>query len=467
MEIIDRILNKTTMYRLVLYGLFVLIAVAWIESLFGLIRFPIISFVLYLGFCISISGIISLGFAKILKVTIGQESWLITALILFLIVDYPRNSTEVAQVLGILVLAQAGKYIFQWKKLHIFNPAAMATFTAGLLGSGMASWWVGSKNMLPAVVFVGFLVVKKIKREKLVILTLLLASLWAWFEKVPLQYVWLSGPLIFFATIMLTEPITGANNKLNEIVMAMVVGLTYHKGPEISLLFGNLCMFFLAKKRAYIIYLIEKKNLGGEVWSFKFKSKETIKFKPGQYMEWTLARVKIDGRGNRRYFTIANGPDDAFLQLVVRIPETRFSQYKQRLLQMDLNDEMKISVASGDFVISKKDKMAWMAGGIGITPFASMATNISRNNLKPILVYINKNNNFPMALEIENTGIPVYRHTTDRNGYLEKDIVAKVIPDYKNRIFFVSGPGGMVARYKNDLREMGVKKIVTDYFPGF
>lgn len=467
MEIIDQILNKITMYRLVLYGLGILIVIAWIESLFGLIKFPVTGFLLYLLFCILVSAATSWMLAKIFRAIPGQESWLITALILFLIVDYPRNSSEMIQVLGILILAQVGKYIFQWKKLHIFNPAAMATFVAGLFGSGMASWWIGSKNMLPAVVLVGFLIVRKVKKEKMVAMTLIIATIWMLIGKIPLQYAWMSGPLIFFTTVMLTEPITGANNGFLEVIMAIIVGFIYHIGPELSLLVGNLAIYLLAKKRAYVVELVKRENLGGEVWSFEFRANESVRFIPGQYMEWTISGVKLNSRGNRRYFTLANGSDCEVLRLVVRIPNVGSSDYKQRLLDYILGEKIKIAGASGDFVARWDHKMAWIAGGIGITPFASMASVYKGGEKKPILIYVNKGNDYPLAFEIEEKGVPVCRYNTDEHGYLDKNTIERMVPDYLERVFFVSGPGGMVAKYKKDLKEMGVTRVITDYFPGF
>ncbi len=457
------------MYKTVLYGLLVLCLVAFVESVFGWLKFSPLSLAEHFVVCITVSGLMAWILAKVFRATLGQESWLITAVILFLIVDLPRTNSEWWQVVAILALAQFGKFILQWKKLHVFNPAAMATYFGGLAGSGMASWWVGSRSMLPTVAIVGFLVVRKVKREKLVLIVMLEASIMTWFSGGQAQYLWLSGPLVFFATIMLTEPITGATNLKTEIIMGLIVGLAYYKGPEQALLLGNLVVYILAKKRFYLIEFVEKQELGDGVWKFVFTATEKIAFKAGQYIEWTLPGVKIDMRGNRRYFTLANGPGNEHIELIIRVPESDCSQYKKRLLQIRPGEEVKVSLVAGDFVAKKEEKMAWLAGGIGITPFASMAKDLDKISsiVRPVLLYVNKGDNFPMATEIENSGVTVVRHNTDKYGYLEDEKIKELVPDFKERVFFVSGPGGMVARYKNSLTKMGVKKIVTDYFPGF
>ncbi len=46
-------------------------------------------------------------------------------------------------------------------------------------------------------------------------------------------------------------------------------------------------------------------------------------------------------------------------------------------------------------------------------------------------------------------------------------MIKKKVPDYKNRMFYISGPEPMVDAFKKMLVRMEVKKIKTDYFPGY
>jgi glycine betaine catabolism B len=47
--------------------------------------------------------------------------------------------------------------------------------------------------------------------------------------------------------------------------------------------------------------------------------------------------------------------------------------------------------------------------------------------------------------------------------------IAVDVPDYKERLFYISGPNSMVIAFETNLRKIGVRKnqIITDYFPGF
>jgi ferredoxin-NADP reductase len=58
---------------------------------------------------------------------------------------------------------------------------------------------------------------------------------------------------------------------------------------------------------------------------------------------------------------------------------------------------------------------------------------------------------------------------TGDKGFLTAEKVKNFVPDFKNRIFYLSGPHGMVAAFEKTLSQIGVPKlqIKTDYFPGF
>ena len=54
-------------------------------------------------------------------------------------------------------------------------------------------------------------------------------------------------------------------------------------------------------------------------------------------------------------------------------------------------------------------------------------------------------------------------------GKFDSSILTKIIPDFKYRIFYISGPSQMVKEYKKVLVLNNVKRnqIRTDYFPGY
>ena len=56
-----------------------------------------------------------------------------------------------------------------------------------------------------------------------------------------------------------------------------------------------------------------------------------------------------------------------------------------------------------------------------------------------------------------------------RNGLITAETIKKEIPDFSNKIFYLSGPHGMVNAFEKTLKSMGIrrKNIRIDFFPGF
>jgi ferredoxin-NADP reductase len=49
---------------------------------------------------------------------------------------------------------------------------------------------------------------------------------------------------------------------------------------------------------------------------------------------------------------------------------------------------------------------------------------------------------------------------------ITKELLEAQVPDHHEREWYISGPQGMVARYKTLARSCGIDRIKTDYFPG-
>jgi len=58
---------------------------------------------------------------------------------------------------------------------------------------------------------------------------------------------------------------------------------------------------------------------------------------------------------------------------------------------------------------------------------------------------------------------------TGARGYIDAAMIAREVPDYKERSFFISGPRSMVDAFQQTLHGMGIprRRIKTDFFPGF
>src|SRR5690242_3550293 len=118
---IDYLLDRVTMYRLVLYVLVGFVAIALVLSFFQLLPFSSLSLILSTLFFVVICGAANIILAGIFAVPANIESTYITALILALIID-PAKSLDGFIFLGwAAILAISSKYVLALNNKHIFN----------------------------------------------------------------------------------------------------------------------------------------------------------------------------------------------------------------------------------------------------------------------------------------------------------------------------------------------------------
>jgi ferredoxin-NADP reductase/Na+-translocating ferredoxin:NAD+ oxidoreductase RnfD subunit len=496
---IDSLLNRITMYRLVLYYLIVLIVVAIVFAGFGLLPYSWLAILTSAVVATAACWVANESFAWAFDAAPNVESVYITALILALIVPpaEPTSLTAILFVVWASVLAMASKYILTIGKKHIFNPAAIAVVITAYAFNDSASWWVGGNVPLMAFVIIGgLLVVRKTQRFDLVLSFLLVAFATIAIHSLPespwdvAQKIVLHTPIFFLAFIMLTEPLTTPPTRSWRMIYGALAGLLYgpfvHIGgiystPELTLVVSNVFSYIVSPKAALKLTLENIEKAGAGVYTFIFKPDKKMAFLPGQYLEWTLPHAKPDTRGNRRYFTIASSPTKNTLSLGVKFYQES-STFKKKLLDLQLGDTLMAGSLSGDFTLPKnpKTKLAFIAGGIGITPFKSMVEymlDTKENKAErrdAVLFYSNKTAAEIAYKELFDTaeheiGLKVSYTNTEETGFLTGEKIAETIPDFKERMFYLSGPRSMVEAFEKTLFAMGVSRlqIKTDFFPGF
>ncbi len=499
---IDDILNRITMYRLVLYYLVAVLLAAFIFGFMGIMPYDptalAFSTVLILGVC----WLTNWTFAWAFDAQTNVESVYITALILALIIA-PVMATNVAGVAFLIfasIWAMASKYIFAIGKRHLFNPAAFAVALAALVINAPATWWVGGNIALaPIVILGGLLIVRKIQRFDLVLSfsVIALATTILTSANGPLatvsQTLWHSS-FFFLAFVMLTEPLTTPPNRWLRILYGAFVGFlfapnihigTFYMTPEMALLIGNVFSYLVSPKGRYALTLSRIEKTANDVYDFVFQPDRSFSFKPGQYLEWTLGHRYPDDRGNRRYFTVASSPTESEVRLGVKFYEPA-STFKRTLAAMKEGGTIYVSHLAGGFVMprNKEKKLVFIAGGIGITPFRSMIRYmLDTKEKRPVVVLYGNRTQADVAykelLDRAQTelGIKTVHALSNEktevpgmvSGFIDAKLIMQEVPDYPERTFYISGPRAMVESFKKTLREMGVSrfKIKSDFFPGF
>ncbi len=500
---IDNQLNKITMYRLALYTLIFLLVAALFLTFSGALPYTPQSLLISVGFILVVSLITNRLFSATFGVPANVESVYISALILALIITPIHSLGDLWFLFWASVLAMASKFILAPGGKHIFNPAAFAVAVTYLTVSQTASWWVGSGPMLPYVVPVALLLVRKLERFDLV-LTFLATALGITFivELInganlisTYQKIFLYSPLVFFASIILTEPLTTPPTRRLRIIYGVIVGLLFapqlHVGsvyltPELAILIGNLFSFIVSPKSRLTLRLKERNRLAPDTYEFVFAAPSRFNFRPGQYMEWTLGHHHPDDRGNRRYFTLASAPTEHNIRLAVKFNKNS-STYKRAMLTNNRDITLLASQLAGDFTLpeDKTQKLIFIAGGIGVTPFRSMIKYLlDRRERRPItLFYAARSADEFVYRDVfdraqQELGIrTIYTVTDNRNlpsgwtgkvGRITPELIRATVPDYRNCLFYISGPRSMVDAFKDSVHGLGAEgiQIRTDYFAG-
>lgn len=314
---IDTLLNSITMYRLTLYFLITLVVITVLFGFLGVFPHDAFDILLSTGIIVSISYASNYLFAKIFHAITNVESVFITALILVLIApfSYPHS---IPYAIAVAILAMAVKYLVVVEKQHLLNPAAAAVAAIALLSpANSATWWVGTPAVVPFLIIGGLLIVRKIRREDMVI------TFFAVYAVLVLVFGFIHGgtvmsaisvlekgmlesSLFFFAFVMFTEPITSPPTKKLQRYYAVLVALLYATPqirlfgiaftPEIALCLGNFFSFFTGPKYRLLLTLERKIKLTEDTLAFVFRKNSSFSFIPGQYMEWTLPHKHADSR---------------------------------------------------------------------------------------------------------------------------------------------------------------------------
>ena len=500
---IDYMLDRITMYRLLIYVLSGLVGIAAILAYFKLLHFSPLSLLLSTAFLLIMCWAMNTVFSYIFTVPTNIESASITALILALIVN-PASSPTTFQFLGwAAILAMASKYILAINKKHLFNPAAIAVVITSFVLGESASWWIGTASMLPFVLLGGLLITHKLRQKDMVlsfclaaIITICLVSLVQGNSILTaVEQSLLQSPLFFLAFVMLTEPLTAPPTRKLRRYYAILTGVLFfpqlhigplYSAPELALVVGNIFSYAVSPKQKVLLTLRRKIKAAPDIVDFVFKPSQKLAFMPGQYMEFTLAHPRTDSRGNRRYFTLASSPTENDVHLGIRFYE-KSSSFKKALYRINGGTKFVGAQVAGDFTLPSdtEQKLVFIAGGIGITPFRSMLKYMldTQQRRDIILFYINKCTDDIVYKDILSAaqtklGLRTFFTLTDttaipRNwpglvGRISEQMILHTVPDYAERTYYLSGPPDMVKANEQVLRYMGVRsdQIKKDFFPG-
>jgi ferredoxin-NADP reductase/Na+-translocating ferredoxin:NAD+ oxidoreductase RnfD subunit len=499
------LINKVTMYRLVAYGLGVLFGCSLVLSSLDILPFTPLNLATSAAVLCGSAFLTSILLSKLYKVPANSESVLITSLILVFVLNPARELHQLAGLAAAGVLAVSLKYLVSWQGKQIFNPAVLAIIVVVSLEIGRATWWVGSASLAPLTLVLGLLIVAKVRRSDMVItfsiaaaFLLVATSMREGTDTLQvMSEALLSGPWLFLAGVMLTEPLSTPPQKTERAIYAFLVAVLMHtrwevgileNSPAAALLIGNLYSFAVSSRQRVELKLKEVVKMAPQVWDFIFTSREPVRFTAGQYAEWTLALPgdTHDSKGNRRTFTIASSPHERNVHLGVKFYQPT-SAFKQSLQQLQVGDTVYLSNVSGSFCHSpQRGSFLFAAGGIGVTPFRSMLAEMVEQNqgITGTLLYaaasyeevvyrdmlkLAQAKGLRVVLVLGKLeGLPEGEWEV-REGFVTQALLQEELGKLEKPHLYVSGPPVFVDTLVASSKALKLPKnrIHTDYFPGY
>lgn len=201
---------------------------------------------------------------------------------------------------------------------------------------------------------------------------------------------------------------------------------------------------------------------------FKPKNHKSFNYKPGQFLYVKLYNPEIPG--DEHPFTISSSPTE---KDYVSVTVKELGDFTKSLVKAKVGDKAYIDGSFGSFThlsLPKSNKLCFIAGGIGITPFLSMLRylNIEEKNREVILVWgirdsselICKRELEDIAVNMKNlTIIPVLSSDKNYNGekgYVDGARVKRLLKNDFDYDFFLCGPPIMTDKVVQDLKSFNI-----------
>lgn len=216
------------------------------------------------------------------------------------------------------------------------------------------------------------------------------------------------------------------------------------------------------------------------VKSIRLELPERIDFQAGQFCCVWLKPLDAF----KRYLSISSSPTEkGYLEFTKKLTQSDFSKILDKLKPLDT---VRIQYPFGKFILNQGySKIAFLSGGIGITPIRSICKYAVDKNIGTdiILVYANRSirdivfgedfeamqKEYP-KLKVAHVlcePAPGFKCTA---GLINATVIKNEVPDFLSRKFYLCGPPAMVESMSKILRsELNIaqESIITENFRGY
>ncbi len=226
--------------------------------------------------------------------------------------------------------------------------------------------------------------------------------------------------------------------------------------------------------------LIETIDRVPGVRSFRLRPQKRVDFVPGQFLQVIFDPANKD---LNKYLSFSSSPTKEYIEFTKRLSSSLFSE---RLKSLKENDEVMLKAPLGTCVFKEEyRKIAFLIGGIGITPVISILEYIVEKRLATdaLLFYSNRTDEdiaFRRELDFWQSvakNIRAFYLVTECEpqdkkclfGRINKELLIKEAGDFSERVFFIFGPPKMVEAMHKLSLDIGCKEenIKTEKFIGY
>lgn len=222
---------------------------------------------------------------------------------------------------------------------------------------------------------------------------------------------------------------------------------------------------FLVKRYLYTVAEVKQLNaIITEIALVPFQPNKTMPYAPGQFAFISFADPLISSE--QHPFSIVSTPESNELRFAIK----KSGDYTRHIEKLQKGVMASIEGAYGKFTLSEipNKRQIWIAGGIGITPFVSMAQYLfhqPENKEYAIDLYYCVRNDSELAYQnllaefaSNNKNFHLISFCSDMQGRINAKVVQDTSNGLENKDILICGPSVMMRMLREQLGQLGVSK---------